>query len=374
LFPVNAQVVSCDKRIIHKICKNMKKLSTLLFAAGMMVSVASLMFTGCTKEGPQGPAGPAGKDGTNGTNGQDANSNCVQCHNWGDTLVAKIFQYDASQHATGSTAFENRNTCAPCHTSQGFVEIAQTNADTTMYAVSDPAPINCRTCHKIHTTFSNTDWALRRTAPVTLRTTGETMDLPGTGNLCAECHQPRKASPWVDNPMSMDSLKVTSFRWGPHYGTQSVVLMGQGALEMGAAPYENSPHRMATGCTDCHGAAAVGNFTGGHTYWLANEEEGDNLAGCKVADCHPNATSFDIDGKQTEIEGLFMQLEEKLIAANVIDTTLHIIPNKYYTKKQLAVVWNFLLVEYDRSWGVHNYKYTRDMLQSGIDFMNTKGL
>jgi hypothetical protein len=352
----------------------MKNLKTLVLAAAMLFAGASVMFTSCTKEGPQGPPG------ANGTDGTDANATCTQCHNFGDSLVAKIVQYDASKHGTGFTFFENRNTCAPCHTSQGFQECLKTGADTTAYAINDPAPTNCRTCHKIHETYSTADFALRTTAPYTLRIDhSKTMDFTadgGSGNLCGRCHQARYTTPWLTNPTSdVDSLKPTSSRWGPHHGPQSLVLGGQGAWEVGVVPFDNSPHRDLAACVTCHGATAQGNLAGGHTLWMTNEEEGITLtAGCKTAGCHPNATSFDIDGKQTEISGMIQTLKVQLANANMLDTnTMLLKTGKKYSQLQLAIFWNFLMVEADRSEGVHNYKYTRDMLQSGIDYYNAKG-
>jgi len=186
----------------------MKRLITKFFVAGMLISATTIMFTSCTKEGPQGPAGPAGKDGTN---GQDANATCRQCHSFSDTIVAKIFQYDASQHATGSTTFENRNTCAPCHTSQGFQEVVATGADTTLVAVNDAAPINCRTCHNIHATYTSADWALKTTAPYKLKIDPTiTMDFTadgGSANLCGRCHQPRKRALGLPTRPGMIHLK-----------------------------------------------------------------------------------------------------------------------------------------------------------------------
>lgn len=290
----------------------MKRILMVLAAAGMMVAVSS-----CTKEGPQGPPG---KDGTNGSN---ANATCGQCHNFSDTIVAKIFQYDASQHATGSTVFEaTRTACAPCHSSQGFLETLASGADTTSAPIVDGAPINCRTCHQIHNTYTAADWALKTTASFTMKI-GPTMDLAagdGSANLCARCHQPRKTSPWITDPNGTDSLTVTSTRWGPHHGPQSAIIAGLGGFEIGGATYANSPHRNIASCNTCHGGYAQGDLVGGHTLHMENEETGDNVNVCKNSGCHPTATDFDIDGAQTEIAGLYQTLKVKLATAGVLDT------------------------------------------------------
>jgi len=346
----------------------MKRLITKFFVAGMLISATTIMFTSCTKEGPQGPAGPAGKDGTN---GQDANATCRQCHNFSDTIVAKIFQYDASQHATGSTTFENRNTCAPCHTSQGFQEVVATGADTTLVAVNDAAPINCRTCHNIHATYTSADWALKTTAPYKLKIDPTiTMDFTadgGSANLCGRCHQPRKTSPWVTNPTGNDSLKITSSRWGPHHGPQSTVLGAVGAFAFGTPYTWGNVHKTQTACMMCHGAKAAGNLTGGHTLWIANEEEGDNLNGCNVTDCHGGAmTSAVMVAKQEEVLAKLTTLKDKLVAKGVLNATTGLVITGKHTQKQMAVVWNYNLIEADRSEGMHNFAYVNDVLDKSI--------
>jgi hypothetical protein len=360
----------------HEKQTKMKKVLAILFAMAMVIAVANLM-TGCTKEGPQGEQGPAGTNGTNGTNGEDgedANATCTQCHNFSDELVAKIAQYDHSQHAEAETVFENAVGCAPCHDSQGFIEVVETGLDETAEVISDPAPINCRTCHKIHDTYTTEDYALRYNSPVALRIGGELNLSGGSGNanLCSKCHQPRKRTPWPDDAAA-DSLTPTSFRYNPHYGTQSTILAGMGAWELpGVGTYGNSPHRDALSCTDCHGAEAVGIQGGGHSLRMAYElegEESENVEACQT--CHPDLESFDYEGVQTEIAELELQLEELLIAKGIMDPeTGGVFPGKTYHKNELRVMWNWGLVHYDRSAGVHNYKYSRDVLQGGIDYLN----
>ncbi|MCX6250290.1 MAG: hypothetical protein NTX61_06015 [Bacteroidetes bacterium] len=347
----------------------MKKITSFLFVIGAASLFAGLVLTGCTKSGPAG---------------KDANATCTQCHTFADTIVAKIFQYDASKHASGSTAFEGTNkSCAPCHASQGFDEVVVTGADTTKTGIADAAPINCRTCHKIHNSYTSSDWDLKTTAAFSPRYDHTaSIDLAfngGSSNLCARCHQARAASPGLTNPTSnVDSIKITSGRWGPHHGPQGLIMAGKGAFEVGAAAFGNSPHRDQAACMTCHGGYAQGNFVGGHTLTMTTTSDnlGDNYTVCKP--CHASAsatTGFNIGGVQDEIEGMMQDLKVKLAAANVLDTTTMFIKvPKYYKQKQLAVYWNFQLIEADRSMGVHNYQYTYDILQSGIDYMNSLGL
>ena len=337
----------------------MKKL--LIFFVTALVGAG---IYSCTKEGPQGPPGE---------DGEDANATCTQCHNFSDTLVARISQYEHSQHATGSTVYENGVACAPCHTSQGFKEIIQTGDDSTAAVITDPAPINCRTCHKIHETYTTADYALRYNSAIPLRI-GGILDLSGgsnNSNLCSKCHQPRMCFPWPDSTFTQDSVYVTSDRFGPHHGTQSAILAGLGAWELsGSTGYASSPHRDSLSCTDCHGSAAVGVAAGGHTLrmtWLSSGQEMENTEPCQ--ECHSGLGSFDFNGIQTEIRALDDSLKSLLLTKGWITSSDLLTVPRYYTKEQLQVIWNWFLVHNDRSYGVHNYRYSRDILRSGIDYV-----
>ena len=168
-------------------------------------------------------------------------------------------------------------------------------------------------------------------------------------------------------------MNVTSGHWGPHYGTQSTMLAGMGCFEGvgGKTAFPNSPHRNIASCSTCHSASAVGNMTGGHTLWMENEEEGENLAGCEAADCHPGIEDFNYDGVQEEVEEKMHHLGDLLEAAGFIDEGWHIAP-QMFNQDDLCIVWNFFMVEYDRSLGVHNGKYTIAVLDNGIAHMEAK--
>jgi len=341
----------------------MKRLITNTFAIGILISFAAFVFTRCTKEGPQGPPG---------SNGVDANATCRQCHNSSDSFVVKTFQYNASQHAMGSLTYENFNTCAPCHTSQGFIEVIASGADTTSATINDPAPINCRTCHNIHSTYTSSDWKLKTTASYTLRIDPAiTMNFQadgGAGNLCGRCHQAMKSSPWIANPTGTDSILISSSYWGPHASGQSLIQGAVGAFTFGTSYQWGNVHRTKASCITCHGANAVGNITGGHTLWIVNEKEGDNLTGCNTGtDCHGGSMTISIMQTKMSVVAIKIQtLKEKLIAKNLINPETNAVVTGKHTQKQMAVVWNYLLVNSDRSMGIHNYSYVNDILDKGI--------
>ncbi len=362
----------------------MKRLLMLVLSGIMVMAVSGLIFIGCTKEGPQGPAG------ANGTNGKDANATCTNCHNFSDTVIVKIFQYDASKHAAATTIAEAaRGGCSGCHSHEGFLEKLQTGSTVTQ-AYNDAAPINCRTCHTIHATYTPADWALRDVTPVhpyidTTSSIDLTVQLAGgtdgTSNLCGKCHQARKTSPWVTNPKGTDSLSVTSNRWGPHHGPQFLMLAGKGAFEMGSSAFRSTNHKGNATCRNCHMGPAQGNMVGGHTWTMSSSSTGDNVAVCKP--CHSAiGTTFDYNGAQTTINTKYKTLMTLLGNKNIIDTVassstylllkgVSASKPKKFTQIQLAVIWNFNMVAADRSMGIHNFAYFSDMLDAGIAYMQS---
>jgi len=346
----------------------MKRVYTSLVTIAMIFMVVSFLIMSCTKEGPQGPAGKDGEDG------KDANATCTQCHNFSDTLVAKIVQYNHSLHGTGMNFERNDTNCAPCHTSQGFREVLETGENETSEAVSNPAPVNCRTCHMIHEIYTSEDWGIRTTDPIKLLINDKVVELAGSANLCGRCHQSRKPDPYPDLETKED-ITINSAYWGPHYGSMAPVIASTGAIEIpGSLSYDvTSPH-INIPCYTCHGGEPYGAQAGGHTFYMSYEYHGQDRGNTAVCEgCHSGIVqySFDLNGVQTEIEGLIEQLENQLIADGLIDETLHIIPGTY-SNEQVAIVMNYLLIHYDRSLGVHNYPYTKAVLQNSYEALNSR--
>ena len=212
----------------------MKKLSTLVG-----VAFFALMIVGC--EGPQGAAGTNGVDGADGADGADginAAETCTDCHVNDTKLFSRQVQYDASVHRNGvegeSATFErgNSTSCAGCHSHEGHMEVmaAGNPGGRTASGISNPSPVNCRTCHAIHTSYTQADYMRIYDDPVPLLVGGTTFDL-GEANVCASCHQARAVSssqvPDLGNPGS--TIALTSSRYGHHHGPQANALSASGA-------------------------------------------------------------------------------------------------------------------------------------------------
>ncbi|MCJ7448236.1 MAG: hypothetical protein MUO72_11115 [Bacteroidales bacterium] len=385
-----------------------------------LITLAGLMFASC--EGPMGPSGADGKDGKDGT---DANETCKLCHN--STVVqAKAIEYEHSLHFTGE-AFEEgtRNSCAPCHSHQGFLDVIKNNTPATIVVnPSDPAKyinnyvatasalplpgaISCFTCHSsLHKNYESTEFLpLATTAAVPMTMWGGSKSINFTktsSNLCAKCHQPRPItassgalidySKLVSDPTATYNLSSVSYRTGIHYGAHGAMAAGVGGIEFGTG-YTNSAHTNAASCSSCHMAPPSG-LAGGHSFNSAG-----NFAGCNTTSCHTtmSATNTTLTTAQTYITTKLTELATKINALGAGHDILQkdTEDNQYHgyidiydassnstgywknpdfgtpafpalTNAQFGAILNYQLVFRDASKGVHNYLYIKKLLENTI--------
>lgn len=350
-------------------------------------------------EGPTGPTGPAGElgpAGLAGPAGLDGNGTCAQCHAEDTGLFAKQVQYEASVHRNGGNFRRGSSaSCSACHSHEGFTERIAAGTTAPVAGFENPTPPNCRTCHQIHTTFTNADFALATTAPVVMFNTAlGTVDYgAAAGNLCAQCHQGRPLSPVpvIDGA----DVTPTSSRYGIHHGPQAEVVAGIGAFEFtGSATITGGPNthgNVASNpklCATCHMATPRGDEAGGHTWnmsWGVEGDEGNNTAGCET--CHTGGLdSFDDHpfggaGVQTEILGLLVDLETELVRIgikrgmtpgyNLHDLEPYINENVAYPANVAAAFANWQMFAEDRSLGIHNPRYARAVLTNSIEVAST---
>jgi len=277
-----------------------------------------------------------------------ADLTCTDCHNDTSMLTGKDLQWEASGHGEGTAYLRGTSaSCAGCHAGQGFSErIAAgiTDPDTVAEGVADPTRQDCRTCHQIHTTYTGADFALETTDPVVLYAMDGTFDM-GAGNLCANCHQPRRAIEVAAD----GTVDVDSTHWGPHHGPQSTVLMGIGGSTDGNAGAHYSV--VSDGCVTCH----MGD-TQDHTMAPA-------VATCQ--ECHADAENLDVDGVQTEIHALYDELTAALQAKGLVDDAGSPVVG-IYPAAQAGAIWDYAMIADDGSWGVHNPGYIKTLLTADI--------
>jgi hypothetical protein len=364
-----------------------------LLAAALLVAG---LIGGC--EGPQGPPGEPAESNVAHLEGFAEDINCGECHNPdADTAYyvwAKRYQWELSKHYFGGDFDRNQASCSGCHTTEGFLEMAQGKPVQTHI---DSSPPGCFACHSPH---ARGDFSLRIDEPVMLNETvagqGTALFDYGKGNLCAQCHKPRTLNP-LPNPALVnptDTIRITSSRWYPHYGVQSQMLLGTGGFQFPGYNYTgNSNHTNNTvikdeGCVVCHmaDANAGSGIAGGHTM---NITYGSNylLNGCTLSGCH-TAAGFDIDyigqssdltggvGTHTAVVELMDSLHTLLLDRGWITASGSINasggnPLKIAPGVKAGALHNYFFIEHDLSHGSHNTRYTIELLLSSIEALNT---
>ncbi len=299
-----------------------------------------------------------------GDNNEWGSADCFTCHGDEGYLLAAKGEWQNSIHASGNNVdYTNREgrDCAKCHDHQGFVEFVETGEINPPY--TRVSAIHCFTCHAPH---ERGDLTLRTDEPYTL-ITGEVFD-HGYANLCVNCHHSNSSVANISDDQPISN------RFGPHHGPQGDLLIGVGGYEFDGETYESSPHASAVtdGCIGCHmGNPEVHNGynIGGHSFNMVDEEGGYDLSEvCANAACHPSAEDFDYEGAQTAVDSLLDTLKVLLTAEGLLNGDGA--PVTDTVDADIAgAVWNYVLVEEDRSRGIHNFKYISGLLETSIEYM-----
>jgi hypothetical protein len=297
---------------------------------------------------------------------------CAYCHENG-THEIKPLQWDTSVHANGPYQFAgpSRYTCTPCHNGEGFIQYVKGQPQSADVIV----PITCATCHDPH---SKENSHQLRLVSATLQN-GYVFN--GEGGLCANCHQARTEAVSYVN----DYLSHTS-HYGPHHGPQADMLSAQNAYTWGQS-LGTSPHLYVTenACIDCHMyniPAPLGQIpnVGGHTFAMVSSTGEENVESCNQDGCHSGITTFeekkfflngnaDLDGDgvanglQIEVQGLLDTLAMHLppygsTDIGDIDST--------WTLNEAGAYYNYGMVNDDRSLGIHNARFTVELLYLSI--------
>jgi hypothetical protein len=344
------------------------------------VVVLSLLVAGCAGQqgptgpagpkgdtgpaGPQGPAGPAGPQGDTGPAGPQGPAGpagaagemavgdltCTECHNDTSLITGKQVAWSESGHGTGGSYVRGTSAgCAGCHSGGGFSDMVAAGLNPGGVEAGDPNPTrqDCRACHQIHTSYTGEDWALETTDPVVLYALEDATFDGGMGNLCANCHQPRRAMEATDGIVNWSST-----HYGPHHGPQSAILLGIGGAGVEGSP---SPHALVVEdtCVTCH----IGEG-GNHTFAAS-------VTACQA--CHADAEDFDINGVQTEVQAMLDELKGALAAKGMLDEEEDEPVVGEYPEAEAVALWNYITIAHeDGSLGVHNPAYTEALLEASL--------
>jgi len=326
-----------------------------------IVFIMVVALVGCMDDGEDGLPGADGAAGPPGT------ATCLDCHNTAMQNAISL-EYQRSQHAAGEYVdyAGGRSSCAHCHSGTGFAEYIDTGE--VDGNIENPVAIDCQHCHNTHTTFADGDNALRTTAAVPFvwdEGIGDTsVDFGDNSNLCANCHQSRRAEPFLSAPG--DSFEITRTHYGPHHGPQANVLQGVGFAEITPADYPVNSKHLAAGppaatCVTCH-MAEYTDGEGGHTWH-------PSLEAC--IGCHATA-DFNYGGVQDEVEVRLAVLAGLLLSQDVIewvveegDSLLEPVVGMH-TMAQAQAFFNWIGLTEDGSLGVHNPLYVTALIEDSI--------
>jgi len=383
----------------------MKKLRLIRY---LVIVVSGILFTQCTSEykAIEGQAGINGMDGVDGVDGVDGSAAvCIDCHSYThrEGIYDAYYAMDTNHSSGSSWARGTSESCARCHNNEGFVDYIETGAVATGgYNISNP--ITCTGCHSTHRSFDfetdGNDYAVRTLDGVDLRVFAEndalpdyTIDYGNASNLCANCHQPRRGTPTVEDYPG--KYLQTSGHWGPHHGPQTALLEGLLGAYTTFTLVEDIPavkqavHRTDTdACIDCHMRGTTdGSY--GHTW---------NPAGTNCASCH--STPFEelkqgVAGLSEDMETLGALLENVVGQAIERDSSGEYVPvfeadgvtpveqigivhfdgeewhpeTGLFDLKDAEAAWNFLFIIEDKSNGIHNPNYAKSIIKNSIAAM-----
>lgn len=301
-------------------------------------------------------------------------NSCFTCHGEDGYILQAQGEYQNSVHASGANVdYTNRgdgDDCTRCHDHQGFVDFVSTGELNGPY--SPVAAIHCFTCHAPHTRGNLT---LRTDDPYVMES-GVTFDV-GEANLCANCHHAR-----LSVSVITANTQVYNY-WGPHHGPQGDLLIASNGYEYSGLGYDynNTGHGTGhDGCIMCHMSnpeTHAGYMVGGHSWNMVDPEDTTItlVETCAQDGCHITAESYDYDDIQTDVEDMLGQLHDLLVDAGHLNASSGLPEGTPQNKHTIAdegeagALWNYLLVHEDRSEGVHNPFYIRDLLASSIEYM-----
>ena len=277
-------------------------------------------------------------------------TDCMGCHNDTTVITEKQTALSEAVHGTGEAFGRGTSAgCAGCHSGGAFSAMVAAGLTPDTVEAGDPNPTrqSCRACHQIHTGYTVADWALETTAPVALYAFENVTYDGGKGNLCANCHQPRRAIAAAD---ADGNIAVTSTHWGPHHGPQSAMLLGTGGAG-GVAGVPSFHYRLVGDtCVTCHIGA-----DNGHTF---------EAVASSCDECH--AEEDDIDGAQAAVAAQIAELGDLLIAKGLLDEAGHPVVG-VYPAAQASALWNYIFISIeDGSSGAHNPPYTKALLDASI--------
>jgi hypothetical protein len=349
---------------------------------------------------------------------------CMPCHYSSDRHGIG-YQWAASAHAKSTyegsqLQYTDRFSCARCHTAQGYInEVIGGNPQpvasiSSGIVYNNPMPVGCQTCHDPHT---NNQPAVKD--PTTGAYSFPQLRAKTIGEACTGCHVTRLSSRGGLHTSHQGSMLIGTD--GPKmtlaaveaYRKNSTLMetnVGNwGGWELPGYSYENSSHsNIEERCVTCHMAKSptyianeASGFTKGdslmtklgrHTFMVAYDAPNGttilNPTGC--VECH-GTVAIDFvektgDKTQEMLDALYTLLPKRDSTISLVDNYVSGSPisptdtitwqnsaktpaaaKRALTTVERAAAYNFIFVKNDKSGGVHNFLYTKGLLESSIE-------
>ncbi len=367
--------------------------------------------------------GPAGTHKTTGNKTQLdeplSNGPCDQCHFSSDRHGIG-YAWTGSAHSTSSSEgsqFQalNRFPCAKCHTTQGYVYSTMggqpvPNNSGSAISYVNAMPVGCVTCHDPHK--NNNPSSIETGTTNKGAYTFPQLRVNDIADACIGCHQTRISSRGLHtanqgsmligaNAIPFTLANVTAYRANSTDMSTNVGMWS--GWEYPGYAYSNSSHSdIQERCVTCHMAPSPSNLAaqkanyaipdtmlnklGGHTFKVAYTAPGDsvpvlNPTGC--TECHGTVTLDFVELTQTKTKNLLAKLRTALPKRDSIGTEILFQDTVAYqswknsatygfakrrlTVAELAAAYNYQFVTNDGSYGVHNFKYTEELINSSIE-------
>jgi hypothetical protein len=206
--------------------------------------------------------------------------------------------------------------------------------------------------------------------------TGTAAGSYGPGDTCMWCHRSRVD---VTNMLLATGNKITSTHWGPHEGPQGDIFTGVGGYHFAGKVYGQSTHQQKLSCTDCHMANVASNSG------VPDHSFNPGIAACRQ--CHATATTFDVNGFESQVQAALTELETWFNSHGFItrasappyvpldpaqlgdgnwklDLTVAgaTLDGGLLTQDQAGALYNYILVARGGAYGIHNTKYVAQLL------------
>lgn len=341
--------------------------------------------------------------------GEMANVQCEACHGPGEghpngggaaklavSLSGEVCKYchDSPDHHPQATQwvesvhghnidptehYADSESCIGCHTAQGFFE---QNIDEVAFTAPYATPFGqtCVVCHNPHE--QTVEYQLRVVSDMAYLD-GDSQPVYSTNGeaseACTVCHHFR---PGRDYPGQV-----------PHHSHQTEMLDGDAGWinpDAAAGTYPSgNPHAslLDDRCVACHMAEPedeeMHNILGPHTFAM-HRAEGDSVGEVELTEdvyklgpcveCHPGiGEDFDYHGVQTKVSLMLNELFERLPKATsgrlagypAYDSTS--LTEGDITVDQMTAAFNWYIVDYDGSKGVHNPAMSVALLKDALD-------